>query len=348
MPVKKSSFTWIEIKAGLMVLASVVVLGLFLAVLKGIHPPENVATYHAYFTDTLGLNKGADVRYGGAKVGRVTAIELDPEDQSRIVVRFQVRPEVPVNEKSVAHVGQITLTAEKHLEISTGSKGAQRKPVDSTIEARQKDLFGLASEVGTKVGDVLDRVKSVLGVEEYADSPEEARAAGKKEVVSVPEILENVDGAVTDVRAVLSDNRENVDQIVAKVQDIQNSAQELVDQLNTLIAENRPDIRSAIEGVHEAVGSVEASADEVRAILEDVAKATARLDELTDSLEATLANAEGLSGEAQDMLTKNRPEIEELILDVRETVRHVKEFARIISERPESVILGQKPQGRRN
>lgn len=346
MPVTKQNYTWTEIKAGIMVLVSLVLFALFFAVVKGMRMPEKNPRYYVYFSDTLGLNKGADVRYGGARVGRVTNIRLDPENQSQIVVEFEVDPEVPINEESMAHVGQVTLTAEKHLEISTGSEHAQRKPPESVIASRQRDLFGMAGEVGGKVAKVLDAVSGILGVEKYAVSPEAADTEGQEELVSVPDILKNVDGAVGDIRGILGDNREAVGAIVAKLHEIEDSAKDLVEQLNTLIAENKPDIRGVVEGVHSTVDSAEKAVEQVDGILKEVAAATARLDQLADSLQAALDNAEALSADVRGLTHETRPQIEDLIADLRETARYAKEFARAVAEQPQAVIRGQRPQGR--
>ena len=122
MPAKQHDFTATEIKAGILVLVSLIVLVGFLAAVRGCRPKDDSERlYYAVFSDISGLNRGADVRFGGVLVGRVTAIEPDPDDRASIRVRARVVGHVPVNQGSVATIEQITLTAEKHLEISTGA-----------------------------------------------------------------------------------------------------------------------------------------------------------------------------------------------------------------------------------
>ena len=348
MPAQKTSFTWTEIKAGLMVMAGVLIFLLFLAGLRGMRMPEKTSHYSTCFKDTLGLNKGADVRFGGAKVGRVAAIGMNPDNPCEIRVDFQVDPAVPINAESEAYVGQVTLTAEKHLEITTGSPKAKRLQEGAQIISKQRDLFGVASQAAAKVGEVLDGVKSILGTDKYAATSEDAAATGREEIVAVPDLLKSVDGAVQDVRGVLEKNRQNIDEIVAGVQDVEQSAKELVDNLNSVIEENREDIHGTLEGAHAAVGSVEESLKQVEVILKDIAKATAGLDDLAATLQSALNNAEGLSAEAQAMIRENRPQIEDLIADIQETILYVKEFSRVLAEQPQSVLRGKKPYGRQD
>jgi len=121
MPAKQHDFTATEIKAGIMVLASLIILVGFLVAIRGCRPQDETAkTFYAVFTDISGLNRGADVRFGGVQVGKVTAIEPDPDDRTHIRVTAVIEGYVPVNHGSIATIEQVTMTTEKHLEISTG------------------------------------------------------------------------------------------------------------------------------------------------------------------------------------------------------------------------------------
>ena len=60
--------------------------------------------FSADFTSIIGLNLGAEVRFGGVKAGKVLEIAADPEDRSRIRVVFEVPADMPVNHGSVATI----------------------------------------------------------------------------------------------------------------------------------------------------------------------------------------------------------------------------------------------------
>lgn len=343
MPAQKHNFTVTEIKAGLMVIAGLAVFIVFVAAVQGLRPPEQVNTFHAYFKDTQGLNKRADVRFGGALAGKVTAIELDPKRPTELRVTAEVRPEFPINAESVAMIGQTTLTAEKHLEITTGEEKAKRLPNDAEIKTGGGSLFNQADEIARNVNKVVEHVLDLLGVEEYAKDEQEAQERDKEEISTIADIfaglrntVEETTGFVKDIRGVLEDSRGNVGDILEKVKDVEDSANDLLGRVNTMLDENRPSIQSSVESL--------------RTVLEDVATITDglanQLDTIADTLQSILDNAASLSSEAQDMVKDNRPVVEDAILDVRDTVRNLKEFSRTIAEQPDSVIRGQEPQGR--
>ena len=343
MPAKKHNFTVTEIKAGIMVIVSTAVLLLFIAVVTGWRTPSDSLTFYASFADTAGLNPGADVRFGGSKAGRVADITLDDKDQSRLLVVADVRKGTPVNVKSQAYITQTTLTAEKHLEISTGDKGVPLLPSGSEIPTRPGGLFDQAGEVAESVQVLLADVRALLGVPDA----QKQEADGKGKLTTVAKLTETVNttlekgtALVEDVRGVIDKNRDALSSILEDVETIGTSAKQLVTDIQGIIAENRADIRSSVEGVRGIIG-------DVGDLVGRVSDVSGRLNELADSLQGLLDNTESLSGDAQAMLEANRPVIEDMLLDLREATRHLKDLARTMKDQPEAVIRGKSPAGRR-
>ncbi len=343
MPAKKHDFTGTEIKAGLLVLVSFAMLGVFLAAITGMRPPEETNTFYVKFTDTSGLNRSADVRFGGTKVGKVVEIALDPEDHSKLRVEAQVHKDVPVNKKSEAFITQTTLTSEMHLEITTGEKGAEILQSGGEIEQGAGGLFGQAEGLAQDVGKTIKMVNEILGV----DKAKEKEARGEGEMVTVPDLFESLDvalkkgqGLVGDVRDVVAERKGDVEGIMKKVQEVEDSAKKLLDDVNDVLAENRESIQGAVSGVDAIIADAEP-------IVARVSDLSGKLEELADSLQGTLDNAQSVTGEAGGMVSDNRPVVEDIVLDLRETVRNLKTFSRTMAEQPQAVIRGKSPEGRK-
>jgi len=338
MPVEKRSFTATEIKAGIMVLASVAMLALFLIVVQGMRPPEKTKTFYVAFTDTGGLNRGADIRFGGAKVGRVAQIELDPEDHSKIRVTANVRPEVPVNDKSQSFIGQTTLTAEKHLEITTGEKSAPLLAEGAVIPSRSGGLFDQAGALARSVESALEDVRDLLGVRQAKEK--------KTDMVTVTSLFEGVDTTIKsgttlvgDIKNTVAESRVDVDKILKKVQEVEDGARDLLADLRDIVGDNRKHIDGSIEGVHGIIEDAQPAVERVTALTE-------RLDEIANALQEALDEAGAVAGEAKGALSDNRPVVDDIVLDLRETVRYLKTFSRTLSEQPEAVIRGKNVEGR--
>jgi ABC-type transporter Mla subunit MlaD len=378
MPARKHNFTLLELKAGVMVIASAVVLAVFIAAIAGALPKPRGNTYVVYFNDTLGLNVGADVRFGGVKVGRVTRIEADQEradstaleakqriDEERklasetattpgpgqvgaagtaaatapgpmlrgriIRVTASIFPDAlaPVNAESRAYIGQTTLTAEKHLEITTGLPSTGLLADGSEIETGiGGGIFDQAGAIAANLESGIKSVQALIGVEQAMME----NADGKLDTTLVT-LLRSVDNAVVeskdlvgDVRTIMSSQRSNIGSVIDEVLAIEQSAQLLLAELNGMISESRPQLQNALQQAPLVIQ---------------------RIDALAENLETVVGSLQGLVDTSQDTLVDNRPAVEETIIELRETVSNLKNFSRGLAEQPESVLWGKSNRPRR-
>ena len=375
MPSAPTNFTKTELRAGFVVLLSGVIFLIFLLSTTALRPTDPKKTFLAYFSNTVGLNRGAEVRFGGVQVGTVANVEPSPENRALIRVEARVSADTPVNEASQAYISQVTLTSPKHLAISTGTADAALLDDGAVVPEGSGDLFTQLASAAGDVTELIDSVKRLMGTEDEQGNPlpagefgtvgellltldgtvsdvqvilgvrepDPGTAATETDVTTVTEILENVDLAVQDggalvgdIRSIVEENRATITEITTKVTEIADSAHELIAELNDVIASNRGNIDGAIEDVSHILDTAATTAD----------KLAAQLDTLTATLQSTLENVEQLTGDAQALMQDSGPTIEEIILDVREITRDLKEFSRTLATEPQSVIRGKPVTGR--
>ncbi len=337
MPAANHDFTQAEIKAGALVLACLVVLVAFVAAIQGFRPKDDSAKrYFASFSNISGLNVGADARFGGVKAGKVVAIRSDPEDRSLIQVEIEVGGEFPVNEGSLASTEQISLTAEKHIEISTGSADL---PLLSdgdvlAVNAGAGGLFDIPDIEGviTRLETLLDSVITIVGVEK-------ARAAvngDNPEIVDATQITAALKTALSasgdTARALdetLVENRESIHQVLTGLALLESQAGELIQQMSGMVSENRGPL-------HASMTNLESLTNELNS----------EIEQLSSSLNATLQNLEGLSANSNDLLEQERLTIEEIVANLQQTTRNLKELSRTLADQPEALLRGKGRQGR--
>ena len=68
--------------------------------------------FRTYLRDAEGIEPGTQVLFGGITVGKVTSVQPDKVDPTRIEILLDVRQGTPLNEKSVAAVGSVSLMGE--------------------------------------------------------------------------------------------------------------------------------------------------------------------------------------------------------------------------------------------
>jgi phospholipid/cholesterol/gamma-HCH transport system substrate-binding protein len=336
MPAKQHDFTATEIKAGVLVLAAFVIIVGFLVAIKGCAPrDESAKTFYAVFTDIGGLNRGADVRFGGVQVGKVTAIAPDPDDRTLIRVTAEVEGGVPVNRGSVATIEQVTLTTEKHLEISTGSAEEPLLQSGDSLESGVSgglfdipDLQGVINRLQT----TLDGINDLLGVGGGEGVGGSADATDLAAVLdSLKTTLDEGAGVARNAGAVIADNRDGIDLIIERLASLEQTATELMAQLNGVVSENRGSIQKSFSNLEQLTGEL-----------------NRRVDELVVTLQTTLQHFQDMGGNSSDLIDEQRPTIEEMLLNLAETTRNLKEFSRILANQPDALIRGKGTHGRKN
>jgi len=316
-------FTAKEIGAGFLVLASLLILALFLVALSGWHPADRTARHYvAAFTNVGGLNVAADVRFGGVKVGRVTAIEPDPADRSRIRVTVEVRGDTPVNGESVATIDQISLTAEKHLEISTGTANAPLLADGAALKSRTAgggliEMPGLDGVVA-RLTTLLDSLNALVGPIPAAKGPGETvdlRALFS----SLKTTLDEGAGVARRVNGVLDENQEGIRLVVDRLAAMETTGQRLLEQLQGVVSENGPVLQRSM-------ANLERLTEEMNARMAD--------------LGTVLQSVQEMGANGADLLEGQRPAIEEILLNLQVMTRHLAALARELADKPNALIMG--------
>jgi len=280
---------------------------------------STAATYRAYFPFAGGLEPGATVRYaGGPKVGRVEKLQLDPKDASRLEITFSVRSGLPVKTDSHVKIMSLSPLGDNHLEIVPGTEKAALAPsgmvlpsepfVDfNALTAKINDLAPQAQELlktlnerATEVKITLARVNDLLNDTNRANlagTLAETRGMIAENRPSVKTTVQNLSSASKKLEPLLDDLRKTSAQ-----------ANQALDHIDSLIGENRADIREAVI--------------ELRKSLATVTDLTSRLDQTLDV---------------------NTDNIDELLENLRHVSQNLKEFTNTIKTKPYTLIRATNP-----
>jgi len=323
MPSSRQEFTATEIRAGFLVMASLVILALFLVVLSGWRPGDPSArTFVTSFTDVAGLAPGASVRFGGVEAGRVTAVEPDPEDRSRIRVTVVVRSGVPVNGDSVASIGQVSLTSEKHLEISTGSRDAPLL-ADGAVLKSGPSTGGLIDMpemegVVARLESLLDGLNALVG-----GGPAEG---GTPDAVDLPSLfgslkttLDEGAGTARRMNTILDENHEAMGEVLEKLAALEDSGARLLDRLEGVVAGNGPTLERSMANLERATGEM---AD--------------RMEEL----EEALRSFQRMGASGADLMEGQRATVEEILLNLQVMTRHLAGLSRMLTQKSNALVFG--------
>lgn len=315
-----------EAKVGALVLVSAAILLITIyrvsnAALKG----ANVS-YRTYLRYAGGLEPGADVLFGGIKVGQVRAVQSDTQDPTRIEILMDVKPGTPLNAKSVAKLGSVTVVTSPVISISTGANDAPRLPAGSEIPSvetislddTERKIVALADSARTLLESVHTDVNDLTG-----DSRQLIAnlndVTGKPNQQRVDEILTNADATVA--------------RISPKIDQISDQVLKLTTDANGVVAKVGPVVDNANATVSNANDTITALREPLQADLAEVRK--------------TLDQARGLISDLQSAIQAKDQDITSTVENVRTATDSLNELTESLKERPWSLIRIKQPKDRK-
>lgn len=141
---RKSS---VELSVGVFVLIGILCVG-YLTIKLGKMEllGENHYNLVARFDSVTGLRVGASVEMAGVPVGKVAAIELDPE-RLAARVRLKIERQVQLHDDVIASVKTAGLIGDKYIKLTPGGSGTMLEPNDEITETESAvDLEELISK----------------------------------------------------------------------------------------------------------------------------------------------------------------------------------------------------------
>jgi phospholipid/cholesterol/gamma-HCH transport system substrate-binding protein len=300
-----------EAKVGAFVLSCFAVLTF--TVIYLFHAQSSGATvpYRTYLRYAGGIEPGASVLFGGIKAGKVTAVRPGATDPTRIEVLLEISKDTPLNEKSVAKLGFVSVMNGAALSITTGSNEAKRLPPGSVITSQEAASL---DEIAGKLATVAD----------------------------------SANGLITQAQGELNDISGNVNHLLANVKNMtgppnQRKVQAILNNIDVLIANERPKLDRLTDQLEKVSQHADDTIQNVNGAVSDV-RAPVRKD--LAELQAALEQARGLLDSMQTLVRANDYKIGDTVENLREATDNLNQFTNSLKQRPWSLVRIKQPQDR--
>ena len=315
-----------EAKVGAFVIASVLVLGSATYFVHTTQTGRAQVPYRTHLRYAGGLTSGAAVLFGGIKVGQVTTVGPWSEDPSRIEIVFAVKSGTPVNEKSTATVGTVTVMTAPALMITTGSNEAGRLSADAVVPSAEVPSL---EEVEARVGNLAVSADALIA-----------------------ELRKEVPALTGDARTFLANlnqisgaqNQKRIEQILANVDT-------LLERESPKIVQLTDQVFALTKHADSLVGSVEPVMKHVDQAVVDVDKTVNDIREpLTKDLaelQSTLQSAHTVLADVHNVVGSNEGDIGETVRNLRSASENVRALSESLKQRPWSLIRTKQGADRR-
>ena len=300
-----------EAKVGAFVLGCFAVLAFTVIYLLNAQYRGGTVQYRTYLRYAGGLEPGASVLYGGMNVGKVTAVRPWVTDPTRIEILLEVKKDTPLNEKSVAKLGFVSVMNSAALSITTGTIEAKRLPPESTVASQEAASL---DEIAGKLATVADSANTLI----------------------------------TQARGELNDVSGNMNHLLANLDTMtgpgnQKKVQSILDNVDRLAAEERPKIDRLTDQLVRVSEHADATIQNVNGTVTDL-HAPMRKD--LAELQTTLEEAKGLLRSMQVIVRANDSKIGDTVENLRDATDNLNQFTNSLKQRPWSLIRTKQPGDR--
>lgn len=257
--------------------------------------------YDVVFDEAVtGLTEGGSVQYNGISVGSVEDLRLDPKDPRRVIARIKLRVETPVKTDTRAKLSFTGLTGTAFIQLTggtpkapalaarsgSGSGNGDRVPVIQTEASALQNIAETANRLVARLDQVLsdenigninrtlDNIEHATGAiaaqrEDLGALIRNARVSSEKLATT----LDTTNAAIADI------DRELVDKLPALIAKLDSTLSRLdtaAGNANAILDENRGAVRNFTQ---DGLGQLGPTLDELRALVRDLRKISARLDD---------------------------------------------------------------------
>jgi phospholipid/cholesterol/gamma-HCH transport system substrate-binding protein len=315
-----------EIKVGIFVIVCLLLLGVTVYYVGNEQWGRHVTPYKTYLRYAGGIGAGSEVLFGGIAVGRVKTVRAWDKDPTRIEILLDVQAGTPLNRKSVASLGAVSLMASPAVSITTGAQDAERLQPGEAIASQEtvsiddmtRKLAGIADNAGALILQVQGELKEVAG-------PAKVLLANLNDATG-PVNRAQIAAILSQVNNVLAKETPKLDQITNQVLQVTRNANAAIGKVGPLL-----------QHTDATVANVNQTVDLLRdPIRQDLAQ-----------LNATLEQAKSLIANIQTGVRANDDDIRETVENLRVATENLDQFSDQVKQRPWSLVRIRQPKDRK-
>ncbi|MGD0301255.1 MAG: MlaD family protein [Bryobacteraceae bacterium] len=314
-----------EAKVGTFVIICSILLGVTVYYVGNEQWGRHLTPYKTYLRYAGGVSAGSEVLFGGIAVGRVTTVQSWKQDPTRIEILLELKEGTPVNEKSVAKLGSVSLMSSPAISITTGAQSAQRLKAGQVIPSEEtvslddmtRKLSGIADNAADLIAQVQGELKGISGQAQtlLANLNDATGPTNRKQVA---EILQQVN-------AMVAQQSPKIDRITDQVLLVSQDADSVIQKIGPLV-----------DHTDAAVANVNSTIDQLRdPIRQDLAQ-----------LQSTMDQAKSLMSSIQAVVRGNDDNIHETIENLRVVTENLDQLTDQVKQRPWSLVRIRQPKDR--
>ena len=283
-----------EIKAGVIIVASFLILSGFVILIGGSQVFEKLDFYYVKVMNAAGVDEGAQVKLGGVRVGRVLSITPPTAPGEPVTIKVGIKKGTVLYKGTKASITQVGFVGDIYLLFSIDKTTKEQFKAGDTIPADEQVQFAVLMAR-------LDSIsQSVDGLIKDIDM-----IFSERNIKEIESLLKNANSAIVS-------GSSNLDKVASALKGTTAKLELALNEIEGLVKDNKAEvsqlIRMAREGVEKAgdmIRTIEAAAKNADATIKTADRAINRQSQNLDILLHTLnRTTEDLRDALQEIKSK--------------------------------------------
>ena len=223
-----------EIKAGILVIASISLFIWGYSYLKGKDILNDYKTFFVKYDNVEGLASTAPITINGLVVGQVSGIKLQPNGE--ILVQLQIKNDFPFSKSSVVAIYEPGLIAGKQLQIIPNFKDNSVAVSGDTLTSSVKK--GLTDLVSDKLAPLQQKIEKMIinadllltNLNEVLDTKSKENL--KNSISNLSKTIEGINSVVDNTNSILLNNKGNIDKTLTNLNKVSTDFSKISDSLS--------------------------------------------------------------------------------------------------------------------
>ncbi|MBI5633615.1 MAG: MCE family protein [Nitrospirae bacterium] len=277
-----------EIKAGLIIIVSMILLTALIILIGGSQFLDKFDTYYIKVKNAAGLEAGAQVKLGGVRVGRVVSVKEPQQAGDSVVVEIGIKQGKPIYKGTKASVTQVGFVGDIYLLLSVNDTVNERIKVGDVIPSEEVVDFGV---IMSKVEGLSKSLDSLIHDVNKVFSPQNVK--------QVESLLGNTNKAIVSATA-------NIDKMTADIRMTADKLSKVLDELEGLVSNNKGEFTQVLKKARETLDKAEVM---IKGIEKTAMTVDRAVDHQSQNLDLLLNTMTRTTDELQDLLheIKSKP-----------------------------------------
>lgn len=333
-----------KVRLGSFVLTGLILFAGGVISLAGLKIFEKRDTYTVRFKDNVsGLERSAQVKYQGLRIGRVEDLRLAADDPTAIEVVLSVEGGAVLYEGTQAVLDMSGITGLKTINLTPGDPRAKAIPPGSQIPTGLSlvdKITGQAEQIAIKVEMVTNQI---------------VRWTSDENRVRFETFLDSLNKLTTDVDKLVVDAHGPLIGTLTEAEKTGASVRAFTGEGTLLMRESKEEIHKTLVAARGAIQQAEAlikaaDAEQVKSTVAAARSAMVSLDQRLSSAELgetitklskALSELTKLMGEMDLAVRASREDFVTSLEHVRQATEDLREFSRIIAQDPSVLLRGK-------